>query len=91
MMLLVIYDVSDNGKRTRLANSLKRYGMSRIQRSAFKGEVDSQRVKDLIRLIRREVDQTDVVHLVPLDPRNWEMRVVIGDEGGRNDGPATVV
>jgi len=56
MKLLVVYDVSDNGKRTRLSNELKRFGLSRIQRSAFQGDLDSQRLKDLIRVIRVTVD-----------------------------------
>ncbi len=89
MLLLVIYDISDNNKRVRVANTLKRYGLSRIQRSAFKGNLDSQRVKDLLRAIRSDVDvNTDVVHVIPLDPRNWETRVVIGSErrSGGDDG-----
>jgi CRISPR-associated protein Cas2 len=83
MKLLVVYDVSDNGKRTRLSNELKRFGLSRIQRSAFQGDLDSQRLKDLIRVIRVTVDsQSDVVHVVPLGLRDWEGRIVIGKEGG---------
>jgi CRISPR-associated protein Cas2 len=94
MLLLVIYDVSDDNKRNRLANALKRYGLSRIQKSAFKGDLDSQRLKDLLRSIKREVNEdTDVVHVVPIDPRNWDMRIVIGSEGGerRKEGAVTVV
>ena len=80
--LLVVYDVSDNGKRTRLANELKRFGLHRIQKSAFQGEVDSQRLKDLVRVVERVVDvKTDIVHIVPLGLRDWESRIVIGKEG----------
>lgn len=86
MKILVIYDVSDNGKRSRLANELKRYGLTRIQRSAFEGDIDSQRVKDIVRTISRIVDlRTDVVHIVPLGVRDWENRIVIGNEGGRGE------
>lgn len=86
MLLLVIYDISDDGKRNRVANTLKKYGLFRIQRSAFKGNLDSQRVKDLIRALKPDIDvKTDVLHIIPIDPRNWDMRIVIGNEGESND------
>jgi len=79
--LLVVYDVSDDGKRNKLANSLKKFGLRRIQRSAFEGDVDGQRLKDLVRAIRLIVDlKTDIVHVIPLGIREWESRIVIGRE-----------
>ena len=82
MRLLVVYDVSDDGKRLKLAKELKRFGLHRIQRSAFQGELDSQRLKDLIRVVKKVVDErTDIVHIVPLGLRDWESRIVIGKEG----------
>lgn len=79
--LLVVYDVSDNEKRLKLANSLKKHGLKRIQRSAFEGDIDSQRLKDLVRAVRNIVDvNTDVVHIIPLGIRDWENRIVIGKE-----------
>ncbi|MCH4816217.1 MAG: CRISPR-associated endonuclease Cas2 [Candidatus Micrarchaeia archaeon] len=82
MKLLVVYDVSDDSKRSKLANNLKKLGLERIQKSAFEGDIDSQRVKDLIRVIRLIVDiNTDVVHIIPLGIRDWERRIVIGKEG----------
>ncbi len=90
--LLVVYDVSDNGKRSRLAKELKRFGLSRIQRSAFAGEVDQQRFKDLCRACSTLVDEdTDVVHVIQLGLRDWERRVVIGVEGGGEDDRGFVV
>ncbi|ABP95310.1 MULTISPECIES: CRISPR-associated endonuclease Cas2 [Metallosphaera] len=83
MRVLVVYDVSDNGKRTRLANELKRYGLSRIQRSAFQGNLDSQRMKNMVRSIAHLIDpSTDIIHVIPMGLRDWEERIVIGKEGG---------
>ncbi|QXJ28853.1 CRISPR-associated protein Cas2 [Saccharolobus shibatae B12] len=82
MKLLVVYDVSDDSKRSKLANNLKKLGLERIQKSAFEGDIDSQRVKDLVRVIRLIVDiNTDIVHIIPLGIRDWERRIVIGKEG----------
>ncbi|AEE94627.1 CRISPR-associated protein, Cas2 [Acidianus hospitalis W1] len=41
MKIIVVYDISDNGKRNKLANELKKFGLYRIQRSAFEGDIDS--------------------------------------------------
>ncbi|AAK54438.1 CRISPR-associated endonuclease Cas2 [Saccharolobus solfataricus] len=82
MKLLVVYDVSDDSKRNKLANNLKKLGLERIQRSAFEGDIDSQRVKDLVRVVKLIVDtNTDIVHIIPLGIRDWERRIVIGREG----------
>ncbi|AWR98101.1 CRISPR-associated endonuclease Cas2 [Acidianus sulfidivorans JP7] len=82
MKLLVVYDVSDDSKRNKLANNLKKLGLERIQKSAFEGDLDSQRVKDLIRVVKIIVDtNTDIVHIIPLGIRDWERRIVIGKEG----------
>lgn len=85
MKLLVVYDISDDGKRNKLANSLKKFGLERIQKSAFEGDLDSQRVKELVRTVRLYVDlTTDIVHIIPLGIREWENRIVIGKEGLEN-------
>lgn len=84
MKVLVVYDVSEDSRRLKLAGELKWYGLSRIQRSAFQGDLDSQRFKNLIRRAREIVDvRTDVVHVVPLGLREWEGRIVLGKEGYR--------
>lgn len=40
MLTLVIYDISDNKQRTRLADHLKEYGLYQIQYSGFVGELN---------------------------------------------------
>jgi CRISPR-associated endoribonuclease Cas2 len=82
LKIVVVYDISDNGKRNKLANELKKFGLYRIQKSAFEGDIDTQRVKNLIRVINDIVDiKTDIVHIIPLGIRDWERRIVIGKEG----------
>ncbi len=77
--VLVVYDVSDNAKRLRLAKTLERMGLSRIQRSAFAGAMPAARIKDLERAARRIIDpSTDVVHIIPLAERDWQARRVLG-------------
>jgi len=89
---LVVYDIGDNLDRQRLADDLFRLGLTRIQRSAFAGELDPQRLKDLQRAVKRYVKkETDVIHIFTLGLRDWERRVVIGREWGVGPEPVSIL
>lgn len=76
---LVVYDVSDDRRRLMLAQALERFGLRRIQRSAFVGSLLESLARDLARLCESIVDpRTDVVHIVPVDRRDWARAVVVG-------------
>jgi CRISPR-associated protein Cas2 len=87
--VLVVYDISENDKRNKVARELQRLGLSRIQRSAFVGDLDPQRYKDLVRICEKLVNgKEDILHIIPLGLRDWERRVVIsGDSVGREAVP----
>jgi len=64
--VVVIYDISSNESRQRLAEYLKGKGFTRIQRSAFIGRPPSSILVDVERVIPRYISGSDVVHLIPL-------------------------
>jgi len=45
MYTLVIYDITDDALRLKVAEVCKGFGLVRIQKSAFLGKIDSQRRK----------------------------------------------
>ncbi|MCL7388063.1 MAG: CRISPR-associated endonuclease Cas2 [Thaumarchaeota archaeon] len=47
MYTLVIYDITDDMLRLRIAEACKEFGLVRIQKSAFLGRIDFQRRKGL--------------------------------------------
>lgn len=47
MMVLLIYDISDNSVRTRISDICKDHGLSRLQKSAFLGEVESETMEQI--------------------------------------------
>jgi len=52
-MVLIIYDITDDNLRLKVANTLLAYGLTRVQKSAFLGPLTKERLKDLkIRLLR---------------------------------------
>ena len=47
LFLVVAYDIEDNKIRTKLAEILQYYGLSRIQYSVFAGEISAKNVKKM--------------------------------------------
>lgn len=81
--VVVVYDISDDAKRFKLANQLKQLGLSRIQRSAFTGMLDSSRLKDLHRLCERyATEEGDVIHVFALCGYDWSRTRAFGRFGG---------
>jgi CRISPR-associated protein Cas2 len=75
MQTLVIYDISSNTMRERLARRLFDYGLQRVQLSAFCGELNSHDrevlLKELPRFIGSEGDRIYVVPLCDRCVRLW--------------------
>lgn len=70
MQTLIIYDISEDKLRTKLAKHLQRYGLKRIQYSGFTGELNPH---DRI-ILTKEVGQyatgeKDSIYIVPLCDR----------------------
>lgn len=79
MRVVVVYDISDNSKRSAAAKIIESYGLSRIQRSAFQGELQAARARDLARKLAIEIDpKTDVVHIFFIQPQDYARTIVIG-------------
>lgn len=67
MIVLVVYDISDNGVRSELANYLKVKGFVRVQRSFFVGRPTPAILRDVERVLPKYVvSESDVIHLIPV-------------------------
>lgn len=67
MLILVIYDISCNLERNHLIKRLQHYGLHRIQKSAFLGDLDSQKREEL----EKDLDgyasgSQDSVYIIPI-------------------------
>ncbi len=77
--VVVVYDISDDQNRLKVARYLQAKGLSRIQRSAFVGSLQGGMIKDLTRRLSRMIDfRTDVIHIFSLQPIEWDRRIVLG-------------
>jgi CRISPR-associated protein Cas2 len=66
MRYMVCYDVTDDHRRNRIADTLKDYG-SRIQFSVFLADLDDALTGRMINALKREINaDQDKVHIFPL-------------------------
>lgn len=78
MRCLLIYDISHDGIRAKVADACLDYGLERIQYSAFMGELNWIHQKELLLQIKRRIGKHDAnVQLFPLDEKSWTSRRVI--------------
>ena len=79
MRYVIVYDISDDGKRLKVAKVLEQWGLARIQRSAFTGSLQASRARDLARRLELIIDvDSDVVHIIPVQPQDWAKVIVLG-------------
>ncbi len=76
MPVLVIYDVSHDGTRTKVADLCLDYGLDRVQYSAFVGELSRTHQEELFLRIKRKVGQRAAkIHIVAVAADEWARRL----------------
>jgi CRISPR-associated protein Cas2 len=79
MLLWVIYDITDDKPRNTIARVLKGYGLYRVQKSAFLGEVNKNELDEIIIQAKELVDEaTDSVYIFPMCERDFKRVRLIG-------------
>jgi CRISPR-associated protein Cas2 len=69
---LVVYDITEDRVRVKVADACLDYGLQRIQYSAFAGILSRNRQGELLQRIRKLVGRTPaIVHIVPLCEKDW--------------------
>ncbi|MER3403868.1 MAG: CRISPR-associated endonuclease Cas2 [Chloroflexota bacterium] len=69
---LVVYDITEDRVRVKVADACLDYGLQRIQYSAFAGILSRNRQGELLQRIRKLVGRTPaIVHIVPICEKDW--------------------
>lgn len=76
---LAIYDITDDNLRNLVAESLKDYGLTRIQYSAFIGELRRHELNSLITDLKNLIKEaTENIQLYPICDTCFKGRLEIG-------------
>ncbi len=82
MQCLVVYDISDDARRTKVADVCLDYGLDRIQYSAFLGDLAVTHQEELMLKLKKVLGKKEGnIQLFPLCARDWAARKVIVNEG----------
>lgn len=82
MRCLLVYDISDDKTRTKVADACLDYGLDRIQYSAFLGRLNGTHRRELMKKMRRILGhRPGKIQLFPLCATDWENRDEIIQEG----------
>ena len=78
-LVWIIYDISDDGVRGRVARSCLEAGLYRVQKSVFLGTIERNRLDELCLVIERGIDgQSDSVYVFPLCQTDFDAVKVLG-------------
>ncbi len=81
MKCLLVYDISHDRTRTKIADFCLDYGLDRIQYSAFMGDLSQTHQEELmLKIDERLGDRTGKIQLFPICKRDWGQRLEIIQE-----------
>jgi len=82
MKVLVVYDISNDNLRNKIAEILKDFGLMRIQKSAFIGYLTSEERKDLEKILsKKKLEENDRIDIFPICDRDLKMHSRIKHDG----------
>ncbi len=77
MHCLLVYDISDDRVRTRVADACLDYGLDRIQYSAFYGDLSRNYQEELFLKVKALLGKKEGnIQLFVICERDWESRLV---------------
>jgi len=79
MLLWVIYDISKDKPRKKIADACEGYGLYRVQYSAFLGDVNQNQMDELKLKAEHLINQeTDAVYLFPMCEDDFKKVALVG-------------
>jgi CRISPR-associated protein Cas2 len=79
MLVWVIYDISDDRIRGRVAQICKGYGLYRVQKSAFLGDLNKNELDAIALECEELIDESDSVFVFPLCDDCFKKIKLIGE------------
>ena len=79
ILVWILYDITDDRVRYKVAKECKKYGLIRVQKSAFLGQLKSNRLDELGEKCSSLIDEdTDSLYLFPFCQEDFKNIKVLG-------------
>ena len=79
MLVWVIYDISDDRTRDKVAKICKGYGLYRVQKSAFLGDLNRNETESIALECEELIEETDSIFVFPLCDDCFKKIKLIGE------------
>lgn len=88
MKIILIYDISHDNTRNKIADLCLDYGLDRVQYSSFEGQLRRTHQEELMLKIKKKLGKrAGDVRLIPICEKDWASRLHLKNEA---TGPAQV-
>jgi len=79
--ILLLYDISDDRRRARIADTCHDYGLDRVQLSAYAGVLSRNHQDELmLRLAELLEDTGGIITLIPICDQDWKRRIEVEND-----------
>jgi len=79
VLIWVIYDISEDKRRNKISKTCEAYGLQRIQKSVFLGDLPVHCADEIAEFSRELIDDdTDAVFILPCCQDDFEKRRTVG-------------
>ncbi|MER3415862.1 MAG: CRISPR-associated endonuclease Cas2 [Gemmataceae bacterium] len=86
MLTWVVYDIGDDRRRTKIAKRCLDFGLYRVQKSVFCGDVDPNRIEEIILFSSQLLDLTsDSVYVFRMCREDFDQVRIVGQGFDRRE------
>ncbi len=84
MLTWVVYDISKDRTRSKIADRCLDFGLQRVQKSVYLGDLQPNRVDEVIEFSRELLDlETDSVYVFPMCREDFDKVRIVGQSFDR--------
>lgn len=78
MLVWIIYDISNDKKRNKIAKICMEKGLYRVQKSAYLGNINSNQIDELKIFCEDNMDDEDSVYIFPMCEEDFKKVKLLG-------------
>lgn len=79
MLHWIIYDITSNKDRTKIAKTCQEFGLIRVQYSVFFGDIPTNKADEIAEISKELIDPiTDAVFILPISEDNFNKKIIVG-------------
>ncbi len=79
-LVWLIYDITENRPRTKIAKLCKQKGLYRVQYSVFAGSINRNALDELVLQVEELMDDSDKIYIFPMCEEDFRKSILLGKD-----------